>query len=98
MAQLAANLSRVVDAVVVDRTQLDGRYDLDVTWTPQGLPLPKRPDGAPAQVIAMNGVVIQADGPPLEIALQEQLGLKLVPQRGAVVVRVIDRATRPTPD
>jgi uncharacterized protein (TIGR03435 family) len=97
MAQVAASLSRVVNKIVVDRTGLNGRFDLDLTWTPADLPDPKRQNGAESQV-RLNGVTIDRNGPTIAIALQEQLGLKLTERRGAVDVRVIDRANRPSPD
>jgi uncharacterized protein (TIGR03435 family) len=40
----------------------------------------------------------QSDSPSLLTAIQEQLGLKLVSERGQVDVLVIDRAELPTPD
>jgi uncharacterized protein (TIGR03435 family) len=49
--------------MVLDETGLTGKYDINLTWTPEkGLPPPPRPD---------------PNGPSLFTALQEQLGLKL---------------------
>jgi uncharacterized protein (TIGR03435 family) len=73
MADLARNLSIMTDRFVVDRTALNGTFDLELQWN-------------------------ETDGPSLATALQEQLGLKLDPQRGAVDVLVIDSAQRPAED
>jgi uncharacterized protein (TIGR03435 family) len=94
LSQLATTLSQFVERIVLDRTGLDGNFDLTLTWTPdqiQGLGGPP-PPGAPAFP------PIDPNGPSVFTALQEQLGLKLESERGPVDVLVIDHVERPTPD
>jgi uncharacterized protein (TIGR03435 family) len=88
MAQLAQRLMMIpsVERDVLDRTGLTGRYDFTLKWTPTVPPRSQDADAAPATDA----------GPSLFAALQEQLGLKLEPHRGAVRVLVIDRLDRPT--
>ncbi len=47
---------------------------------------------------APDGRTTSSDVPSLFTALEEQLGLKLVPDRAPLQVLVIDRIDRPTPD
>ncbi len=68
--------------LVIDRTGLEGPFDFDLDFTRTA---------APAGSTATDGV-------PLVTALQEQLGLRLEPQRGPVDVVVIDSIERPTAD
>jgi uncharacterized protein (TIGR03435 family) len=82
MAFLAETLSNRVDRIVIDKTGLTRRYDLQMSWSPEEL---KPQDSA-------------AGGPSLFIALQEQLGLKLVSQKGLVEVLVVDHVERPSPN
>jgi bla regulator protein blaR1 len=90
VADIARNLSNWVGGrPVIDRTGLDGIYDLELTWTPEAPPLGR--DGAPPPQFDPNG-------PSLFTAVQEQLGLKLEATVGPVEVLVIDSADRPTPD
>ena len=97
MTRLATALSQSVNRMVLDRTGLIGDFDLDLQWTPD---LPPVPLGgrAPGQPAVFNGQTIDPNGPSLFTALQEQLGLKLDPQRGPVEKLVIDRAEQPTED
>jgi uncharacterized protein (TIGR03435 family) len=96
LSQLTMVLTNMTNRFVVDRTGLTGNYDVDLQWTPQGIrPAEaiggRRGEGGPAPPADANGAT-------LETAIQEQLGLKLDPQRGAVPVLIIERADAPTPD
>ena len=84
MDAVAVSLAGVgsLDRPVVDETGLTGRFDFTIEFTPQ-------PDD-PA------GVRPDFEGTTFVQAVKEQLGLKLVPQKGSVDVIVIDRLERPT--
>lgn len=83
MAQLADRLTDYPDAngmVVVDRTGLEGKFDWKLRWARE----------------AMGGTDANAEElPPLFIALQEQLGLRLVSQKAEVQAVVILNAKLP---
>jgi uncharacterized protein (TIGR03435 family) len=91
MDRLASSLSPFVQRLVVDRTVLNGNFDLDLHWTPDMPPRGEAPPGAPPPPIDPNG-------PSIFTAIQEQLGLKLESTKGPVDVLVIDHADRPTED
>lgn len=85
-------LSRIVGRIVVDKTDLPGKYDFTLKWTPEDgegpmMPGP-RPDGAAPPP--------ESAGPSIFTALQEQLGLKLNSQKAATEVLVIQHVARPT--
>jgi uncharacterized protein (TIGR03435 family) len=88
LSRLATLLQNEVERSIEDKTGLDGTFDLELEFAPQG----RRPVGLPGPPSPPS------DGPPLATALQEQLGLKLESVRGPVPVVVIDRAELPTPD
>ena len=90
-SQLANYLSAYLEKRVVDQTGLTGRFNADLTWTPDQMP--QRPPGTPDDLPA-----IDPNGPSIFTAVQEQLGLKLKPTTGPVEVLVIDRVERPTPN
>ncbi|HEV8394703.1 MAG TPA: TIGR03435 family protein [Vicinamibacterales bacterium] len=81
-------LTGQVDRLVVDRTGLTGAYDFDLEYA---LDTAGR-GGAPSP----DSATAVTDRPSLFTALEEQLGLKLQPQRAPVDVLVIDRITPPT--
>ena len=82
---LAEQLTKVLDRVVVDKTGIQGRFAISLNWTPD--------DGAAAN---SSGSLADASGPSVFTAIQEQLGLKLVSQKGPVQVLVIDHVEMPT--
>jgi uncharacterized protein (TIGR03435 family) len=68
----------------VDHTGITGVFDIDLTWTPE-----QGSVGSPR---------IDPNGPPIFVAIQEQLGLKLESHKGPVDVLVIDHVEHPTED
>jgi uncharacterized protein (TIGR03435 family) len=97
--QFAGAISRMpgINRVVVDRTGLEGPYDIDLQWTPDQLPA-RTAGGAPDGPIRVNGADVDLNGPSIFTAIQEQLGLKLESTKGPVHVVVIDAADQPTDD
>jgi len=85
---LAIMLSRQLGRTVVDQTGLTGRYDFNLTWTPQDAAVPAPP--------AADSSAELAAGPSLFASVQEQLGLKLESIKGPVDVLVIDHVEKPT--
>ncbi len=80
MQTFAGLLDYVAGRVVVDRTNLAGRYEFSVRFTPSGSPTAGRAD----------------DPPDLFTAIEEQLGLRLEAARAPVDTLVIDHIERPT--
>jgi uncharacterized protein (TIGR03435 family) len=91
MRDLATHLTGQVRTPVADKTGLTGVYKFSLEWTPESLRVPGI--GAPP---ANGEPGIDANGPSLFTALQEQLGLKLEPAKGTVEVLVIDHVERPS--
>jgi uncharacterized protein (TIGR03435 family) len=87
------NLAQMTGRPVIDQTGLKGAYDFKLKYA-QPRPVPKgaaAPGDKPESPVAVD-----PEGPSLFDALQEQLGLKLEPQKGQVDMIVIDRAEKPT--
>jgi len=90
MRQLAGTLINWVGRIVFDRTGLSGSYDFTLSWTPDQMP-----QGFNQKVAAGGLAPADPNGPSIFTAVQEQLGLKLDAERGAVDVLVIDRVEKP---
>jgi uncharacterized protein (TIGR03435 family) len=92
LGMLALNLSNELGRRVIDKTGLTGKYDFELKW------IPIQPSSAPLSLPPQTSEsALGADpGPSIFTALQEQLGLRLESEKGAVEVLIIDRAERPS--
>ena len=82
--QLVRSLGGLAGGRVTNRTGLDGWYSVSLKFAPPGPHADgSRPDD---------------DAPQFVTALQEQLGLKVVPEKTKVAIFVIDHIERPTPN
>ena len=89
MSQLAASLAPLLSRFTVDKTGLTGGFYVQLSWTPEqahpSIPGSGSSDAAP-----------DLSGPSIFTALQEQLGLKLVTQKGPVAVLVLEHIEEPS--
>jgi bla regulator protein BlaR1 len=83
MAEFARQLSLQLGKNVVDQTGMTGQYDFNLQWSDAAA----NSDGASSDAVP--------PAPSLVDAIQEQLGLKLVPQQGPMDVLVIDHVEWP---
>jgi uncharacterized protein (TIGR03435 family) len=83
LASLCDFLSSTLRHPVTDKTGLTGKYDFQLQWTPD-------------PVAAADAPAAADSGPSLFAAVEEQLGLKLVPGKGPVTTLVIDHIDRPS--
>jgi uncharacterized protein (TIGR03435 family) len=81
-ADYLTRLSEISDRVVVDRTGLTGDYDFTLEWSRD----------------RRDGTSQGSQYPGLFTALEEQLGLKLDPEKAPVEVVIIDSAMEPARD
>jgi uncharacterized protein (TIGR03435 family) len=92
--QLLDPLSRFTGQTVLDKTNLTGKYDINLEYTPEQGQFQAPPGGAPPGLPPLPP--IDPNGPSLFTALQEQLGLKLESQKGPVEIIVVDHIERPS--
>jgi uncharacterized protein (TIGR03435 family) len=93
MDRLASALSTTLGSIVVDKTGIDGKFNVSLQWTPdQGT----QPRASKSAVMPPPPPSDTVPGPSLFTALEEKLGLKLESRKVPVEVIVIDRANRPS--
>jgi uncharacterized protein (TIGR03435 family) len=105
---LAQLLGMQAGKPVFDQTGLAGEFEIDLAWTPDafrtgggpgGSTLPAPPAPAPPPGSNFKGRAlrpIDPDGPSLNSALREQLGLRLEDRSAPVSVLVVDAMQRPS--
>jgi uncharacterized protein (TIGR03435 family) len=92
LANLASILSDIMARPVEDRTQIPGKFDFSMAWTPDAV------DGGTG---ATGGKVLpppdnNEPGPTIFTALQETVGLKLETAKVSVPVVIIEKAEKPS--
>lgn len=92
MARFAEALSLPLGAIVIDRTGIEGQYDVSFQWTPDPNDRRMTKSGEPAPPPPTDAI----PGPSIFTALQEKLGLRLESKKVPVEVIVIEHANRPT--
>lgn len=85
MSAFIGQLTNMVHRAVRDKTGLQGGFDFTLKYAPDR-------DGPPDPA----GGVPQDDAPSIFAALEEQLGLKLQPDKGPVATVVIDHVEQPS--
>jgi uncharacterized protein (TIGR03435 family) len=78
----------VLDKPVVNQTAIEGRFDANVTFTPELYMFNGHAPKLPQTDVP--------DAPDLFTAVQRQMGLKLTPEKTQVDVLVVDHAEKPT--
>ncbi len=104
LATLVGLLQQQLGRTIVDKTGLEGLFDFEMTFSPEGLGSPfDRGLPLPRQIPPVGGPTGAASDPAtapdpvasLFTAIQE-LGLKLEPAKGPVEVLVVDSVEKPT--
>ena len=92
LAMFAGLLGMVLDRPVINKTGLASLVEIHLVFSPEDA-------GMPRPVTAEAGIPAAAkasDAPDIFRAIQEQLGLRLVPAKGPMDVLVIDHIERPS--
>jgi uncharacterized protein (TIGR03435 family) len=92
LSMVAGLLYLILDRPVIDKTGMTNYFELHLRFSPDDLAAPRPAidgPGAPTEVRA-------TDAPGIFQAIQEQLGLKLVPAKGPLDVLVIDHIEKPS--
>jgi|SRR6185437_8687909 len=103
MPSFMQTLSRSVDRPIIDKTEYTQSFDYRLTWTPDG-PAAQAGGTCPASWEALQQRFSKQVGtgpapancPSLFTAIQEQMGLKLEPQKAPIEVLVIDHIEKPS--
>jgi uncharacterized protein (TIGR03435 family) len=89
ISRFANLLSQRLDRTVIDKTNLTGRFDIRLQWTPDVGENPLDPAANPLPISP-------PDAPSIFVAIEEQLGLKLKPGKELVQFLVVDHVEKPS--
>jgi uncharacterized protein (TIGR03435 family) len=92
LTMFAGLLDMILDRPVIDKTGLTDLFAIRLEFSPDDFTSPRSSPVPPGPPGAASG----REMPGIFQAIQEQLGLKLVPARGPVDLLVIDHVERPT--
>lgn len=93
LSELVLQIGPQFDRPLFDRTGLEGGYDFALEYVPS---LGETVSMTPDQAAEMAKLYPPDEAPPLRVALQRQLGLKVVPTKEQVKILVIDHVERPS--
>jgi uncharacterized protein (TIGR03435 family) len=80
-------IGKGLDRPIINKTGLQGTYDFELAFTPEGVGQGDRNGREPGPA---------PDGPSLFTALQEQLGLRLESQTAPVEYLIVDHIEKPS--
>ena len=94
MAEFAQLFAVRLDHPVIDKTGIRGQFDFHLEFDREEMAGLRQQGTARDSESPMQAT--DPGGPSLFAAIQEQLGLKLVPEKGRVEFLVVDRVEKPT--
>jgi uncharacterized protein (TIGR03435 family) len=92
LSMFAGLLGMVLDRPVIDKTRIASYFEIHLVFSPDDSAEPRPVTAEPGTSAAVR----TPDAPGIFQAIQEQLGLRLVPAKGPVDVLVIDHIERPS--
>jgi uncharacterized protein (TIGR03435 family) len=92
LSMFAGSLGMVLDRPVIDKTGIASYFEIHLVFSPDDSAAPRPATTDPGASAAVR----DSDAPGIFQAIQEQLGLRLVPAKGPVDVLVIDHIERPS--
>jgi uncharacterized protein (TIGR03435 family) len=93
ISELVLRIGSQFDRPLFDKTGLQGGYDFALEYMPS---LPGTVNQSPEEAAALAKLYPTDEAPQLPVALQQQLGLKVVPAKERVEILVIDHVERPS--
>jgi uncharacterized protein (TIGR03435 family) len=99
MPEFAQYLSGPSGRTVLDRTGLTGKYAFTLHWMPSKTgPPASQPPGESMQTATGALAPVNPLGPSIFTAVEEQLGLKLEPDKAPVDMIIVDQIEQPSSD